>query len=290
MKKLLFIFLFLGWSAAQAQENILVMIPGFFNYPQGSGEVSDSRGAYFSKVILATIREWGYSPEIIDNLNPVGTLAENSQLLQVALQQLVADHPQANFKVIAHSAGGLYLADVLTRLPDLPFHTVVTIATPYAGVRIVDILAEVPGFKKITAALDLRAVREFKSANMPAFISQLRLPAGIRWIALGAAQPVCELLTCLEAQYQPWLFSMIWQFAGEPGDGVVSTASATATGLHFLNNQGAEAPIERWDFVLPLDHWDQTLDPPLIELMGVINSGWVGQEQALVYNSILSQI
>ena len=116
------------------------------------------------------------------------------------------------------------------------------------------------------------------------------MPAQVRWIALGGAQRTCNLLSCTDAQYLSWLLSAIWQFAHELGDGVVSTASATAINSHILNSAGGEATIERWNMVLPLDHLKQVLDSQVFGILGELNTRWIDDQQALVYQSILKQI
>jgi hypothetical protein len=284
-----FVFLAMFFcSLAAAEEKIAVLVPGFFNLP---GQKSGAGLPYFSRTIVDTVRASGYTPIVINDLNPVGSLQENGERVRQELTDIAARYPGVKLTVLAHSAGGLYTGHALTLQPDLPIVNVVTISTPYAGVELIELLKWIPGFKTITNVLNLSALREFESAAMAQTLAQIRIPQRVRWIALSAAQPTCGILTCAEAQYQSWLLSFAWRFSKKSGDGVVAVDSALAHSVTIASFEGAPKKIETWEgFVVPLEHWETVLDAGFFGVLGVANTGWIDQQQRLVFSEILSQL
>jgi hypothetical protein len=275
-------------SLASAEEKIAVLVPGFFNLP---GQKANVGLPYFSTTIVETVRASGYTPVVINDLNPVGSLLENGERVRQELTEIAARYPGAQLTVIAHSAGGLYTGHALTLQPDLPIANVVTISTPYAGVELIELLKWIPGFKTITNVLNLAALQEFESSAMAKTLAQIRIPQRVRWIALSAAQPACGVLNCAEAQYQSWLLSFAWRFSKKTGDGVVAVDSALAKSVTIASFDGQPKKIETWDgFVVPLEHWETVLDAKFFTLIGVVNTGWIDQQQRAVYSKILSQL
>lgn len=151
---------------------------------------------------------------------------------------------------------------------------------PYHGAEIVDLLRWVPGYPVITRALNLDNLREFEAAGMPEILAHLVWQKNVRWIALGAAQPTCGMLSCARAENQSWLLSLAWRFAGQEGDGVVSVASARASDLNF----------EPWDYVVPLEHWEVVLDREWFRALGVTNVGWIEDRQRETFAAIADRL
>lgn len=276
-------------SSLWAQDKFIVLVPGFFNFP---GDSSQTLGLhYFSKAILETVREQGYTPIMIENLDPVGSVAENGARLRVDLQQLTTQHPHASFAAIGHSAGGLYLAWALDAQPNLPLDQVVTIATPYHGVDMIELLKVIPGWRTLTAALNLKSLQEFENERMNGIFTRLRLPPHTRWIALAAAQPTCLLWSCADAANQSWLLSLAWTFNHNAGDGVVSVQSALGQNFTWIATDGQRKPLENWaDFVIPLEHWEIALESRMFPLLGVQNPRWIEQQQRQVFTQILHRL
>jgi hypothetical protein len=272
---------------AWAQEKIVILVPGFFNTPGQKGIGLQ----YFSQNIVNSVRKLGYTPIVIGDLNPVGSLQVNGDLLLNDLRVIGAQYPQSSITVLAHSAGGLYVAHALTVQPDLPIANVVTISTPYAGADLVDLVKWIPGFATVTDALDLSALQEFESAKMQSTLAALRIPQRVRWVSLGAAQPACVMLSCALAEYQTWLLSIPWSFAKKLGDGVVSVDSATARGVTVAMTEGGDKLIELWpDYVIPLEHWKIVLDAGIFSLFNEINTHWITTTQRDMVTTILTRL
>ncbi len=285
--RLLFLSLFFS-SALHAQEKIAILVPGFFNIP---GQKTNVGLTYFSRTIVRAVQASGYTPVVINDLDPVGSIVQNGERLRVELREIAARHPGAQLTILAHSAGGLYTGYALTVEPSLPIANVVTISTPYAGVELVELLKWIPGYSTVTKVLNLTNLNEFQSQAMQQTLAALRIPQRVRWIALGAAQPVCNLLSCAKAQNQTWLLSLAWRFSDKTGDGVVATESATAKGISVLTQEGTALKIETWpDFVIPLEHWETVLDADFFTLLGVVNTGWIQETQRSIFTQILKQL
>jgi hypothetical protein len=274
MHKILALLAFLILNPSAQAEHLVVLVPGFFNLPS-----VQPLPKYFGQTIVNTLREQGLTPIVLDNLNPIGSLSENGARVENDLIEIAAAHPGQSLDVIAHSAGGLYVAQALTRNPTLPLHHVITACTPYDGVKLVDLLDRIPGFKELTRFLNLQALSEFQSVHMPNLRAQLRIPNTVRWTALAAAQPVCNFITCAEASHQSWLLSMAWRFADEAGDGVVSVSSAEGRDVGWK--------MENWSgYVIPLEHWETVLDADWFSALGVADPSWIRQKQIEVYRQI----
>jgi hypothetical protein len=259
---------------------MVVLLPGFFN--------SLAADSYFSNAIVKTIEKRGHVVAIVNNLLPTGTLAQNGQLTAQFLNQLHAKYPTQVLIVIAHSAGGFYLLSALDRLAkagvQLPIQTVVTLSTPYMGVDLVENLSRtMPAFNTLTKFFSLSSLSEFRTAATQQFLSQHAWPKNIRWVALGGEQNSCRLIFCNDASRLSWVMSLAQSFIGRPSDGIVSFSSSVASGLNL--------PIERWsDFLVPLDHWEATLDYRLFSMLGVTNVKWIRDQQALLYGEILNRL
>lgn len=279
---------FCSLAQASAHEKFILLIPGFFNFP---GHHSVIGLQYFSPTIVKTIREQGFTPLVIDNLDPVGSVDENGSRLLRDIRDLAAKYPGAKFSAIAHSAGGLYLARALTSDPSLPIESVVTISTPYKGAKLVDLLRQIPGFDRLTSSLNLINLQEFHAATMSAIWASLRIPQQVRWVALAAKQPACHLLDCERAESQSWLLSLLWHFSREDGDGVVSVDSSLGQGARLFTTDGREKHIETWPgFVVPLEHWEAVLDSHLFTLLGVANTEWIDEQQRKVFLKIVHHL
>jgi len=271
----------LSSSCFAVESPIVVLVPGYFNFPGVKAPFLNQRLQYFSSTILATLRAEGLTPVMIEDLDPVGTVAENGDRVKTHFRQIAKQHPSTKISVIAHSAGGLYTAKALTDQPDLPIQEVITIATPYKGAELADLIKWIPAQEEILNVLDLRSLREFQSDQIGAVTSQLRLPRKVRWVALGAEQEVCHLASCWHAYHMSWILSLAWSFMERRGDGVVSVESATHSVLPAQG--GGLIQMENWqDVPIPLDHWKVVLEPALFKAVGVTDTDWIaGQQQAI---------
>lgn len=269
------IWLVLLFAPVMAQARVVFLVPGFFSLPD-HGPLPRP----FSKAITETLEARGLQPVVITGLDPVGSFQANGGRLLAILRAFEETHPGETYDVVAHSAGGLYMAEALTRDPHLRVGTVITIATPYHGAEIVDLLHWVPGYPVITRALNLENLKEFEASGMPEILARIVWQKNVRWLALAAAQPTCGVLSCARAEAQSWLLSLAWRFAGVEGDGVVSAASARATDLGF----------EPWDYTVPLEHWEVVLDSDWFRALGVTNPGWIERRQREAFSAIAGRL
>lgn len=276
--------------AAACSEQLVIMIPGFFNVPGFKAPLNFID--YYSKNVAETVEKNHRKPIILKNLIPTGDVVANSQIVLRDIQDLAVQHPGCLFDVIAHSAGGLYLASALTADPTLPLRTVVTISTPYNGAEILDLISWVPGWRTLVAWLNLEALKDFDQNKSKEMLSHLRIPQSIRWIAMAAAQKPCFLLSCSSSNKMSWLLSLGWNLGGESvGDGIVSTSSAFLDGDQLLSIDNTQKTVERWtDMVIPLEHWELVLDPESFKVLGVKDPEWIRQQQIKSYTKILERI
>ena len=259
-----------------AQARVVFLVPGFFSLPD-HGPLPRP----FSKAITETLSERSLQPIVVTGLDPVGSFQANGARLLTILQAFERAHPGEEYDVIAHSAGGLYMAQALTLEPRLRVGTVITIATPYHGAEIVDLLRWIPGFSVLTHALNLENLKEFEASGMPAILARIVWRKNVRWMAIGAAQAPCEgPVSCGRAENQSWLLSLAWRFAGVEGDGVVSVDSARARDLGFTP----------WDFVVPLEHWEVVLDADWFRALGVSNPGWIERRQRATFAAVAERL
>lgn len=274
----IFTFIF-SFAQAHGSEKIIVLVPGFFNFP---GHDSPIGLQYFSQTIVRTIQDEGYETEIFDNLNPVGTVSDNGHRVLKNLQDLVATNPQAEIAILAHSAGGLYVAQALTLDPSLPVKAVVTVSTPYLGSELIELLDKLPGFFQMTQLFNLLSLQEFQPRRMNAIWDSLRIPRSVHWATVASEQPACRLLSCRLAENQSWLLSTAWRFTRKTGDGVVSVESALGK-----PSQG----VEPWaDLTIPLEHWEAVLDSNYFAFLGVSNTRWIDEQQRESYLKILNRL
>ncbi|RZA05966.1 MAG: hypothetical protein EOP11_11500 [Proteobacteria bacterium] len=285
-------------AGPECPKRLLVLVPGFFSQP---GQATDdtppyeedqtSGFVYFSNEILRTAREQGFSPWVVRDLDRFGDFALNGERLLNDFRGLAERFPGCPFSVIAHSAGGLYTAYALTRDPSLPIKNVVTLGTPYQGSELTNLIAWIPGWKKVVAWLNLKSLREFRRDGMGQILSGLRVPAGVRWVALGGSQKPCFLITCSDARSLTWILSTAWNFTSREGDGVVDIESARAKDVVIPTVDGASIKPEQWlDLPIPLDHWKMTQEAERFAYLGVLNPGWIREEQRRIYTEILKRL
>ena len=277
---------------AVAGDPVVVLIPGFFNTAiPGELKLSEGYIPYFSRKIIDTVRARA-TVAVVDTLLPTGTLETNGVLLEKFLSATVARYPGRKFIAIAHSAGGLYLMRALTLRPDLPFKTVVTIATPYTGVEFIDKLADnIPGLDALAHYLHLDILREFRRDNMASILGRVSVPDHIRWISIAGYQPSCFLWTCGESSHLSWLLTVAQQLMEHESDGIVTVDSALGRGAAIQSRSGRPLHLEPWaDFIVPLEHWEIVQDYRFFRSLGVIDVGNVRDLQEQVFNELLDRL
>lgn len=287
MGKLVLFFLLLG-SNAFAQETCrskpLIFVPGFFSVFKQEGTAFH----YFSPTILRTAEQFGYSTYVVNDLDPVGSIAENGARLERELPKIQNLFPGCELTFLGHSAGGLYIAHALTHFPQTPVKAVITISTPYAGSDILRLVKLVPGWRKLAQWLNLESIREFAPETMAEIVGQFHLP-NVPWILVGAEQKTCFLLSCALPSRMNWVLSAPWTFTPDRGDGMVSLESSYA-----LQGNAAFFPargVERWtDLTFPLDHMKSVHDASFFNMLGQTDSGWVDRQQVESYAALFRRL
>ena len=273
-----------GSTSQAGVRPVIVMVPGFFN--------SLSVDPYFAQIIVDTIHARGLDVVAVDNLSSVGSVEENSDRLYTFIMKTSAQFPGRKMVLLGHSAGGLYSLLALTKHPELPVETLVSIGTPFGGVEFVDNLTtHVPGLDSLVKFIHLDSMREFGTKRMGAVLEKIRVPDKLRLIALAAYQPPCLLIGCARAENLSWVLSVAQHLMSSPSDGVVTVSSALAKGVELKRFNGTAFAFERWDdFVIPLEHWEVVGEAPVFHLLGVVNTDYIKSVQVSMFNSLFERL
>lgn len=265
------------YEAAGSREHseIVVLVPGFF---------SSFAKPYFSSDIIQTIQSEGYSVAVADQLDPMGKVANNSQALLSLFRSLHRKFPERSMIVIGHSLGGIYTLLAMDQDRQLPIHKVITLATPYDGVGVVDgVDQKLPGVGELAKFLNLESLLEMRRTTVQAILRDHPIPAGVHWVALGGIEKKCFLLTCALPERLSWLMSIGQFFIGrEASDGIVTYNSALA--------RGSNLQIERWEDPIPLEHWEMVLPHSVFSTLGVGQTTWIRDQQIKLYRGILEKV
>lgn len=279
--------LILFFACGALAKPVVVLVPGFFNSLAPGSE----KGPYFSHTILTTLQNRA-KVYVVDNLSPVGSVADNGNRLATFLTSVAHDNPGAPISLITHSAGGYYAFYALSHHSEFPVKAVVTLATPYRGVEwLTDLTLLHPELEAIADYLSLGSLREFEAANALKLAESFRLPEGLRVVAVAGTQDPCGGLDCSQAEKLSWPFAITQKIMSEASDGIVNRDSALATNVHLLRLSGRAVDIERWtDMNIGLEHWEMVLDANLGHLLGVVNTDYVDRRQKEFYAQILDRL
>lgn len=272
---------------------VIVLVPGFFN-SLAPGRVSTTPPfayPYFSGTIVGTLDKFG-TVLTVNNLLPVGTVEQNGEILERFLVTAAEKHPGRKMVLIAHSAGGLYAMRALTARPELPVETVVTIATPYGGVELVDnVAAQAKVLDTLAIFLNLESLRQFKKAKVAAMIAGFALPDRVRWITLAGTQPPCRLAGCGDARNLSWILTLAQGLMKNASDGIVTFESALGRHVGIRAASGRPFALESWaDFNFALEHWEMVSDSRLFTVLGVMNSGYINDMQIRFFERIFERL
>ena len=272
---------------AASAKPVIVLVPGFFN----SLAPGTSAGPYYSSTVVRTL-SGSAQVFVIDNLSPVGRVAENGERLATYLNGIRKQYPGQPIILLTHSAGGFYSFYALTHHPDLPVKAIVTMALPYAGVEwISNLTFKFPQLESIAEFLSLGSLEEFESANAIKMSQSFRLPDGVRVIAIAGTQPPCLGLGCALAENLSWPLAMTQETMSQASDGIVTLDSALAKGLALRSNSGRWLQIERWsDINIGLEHWEMVIDSTFSVLVGVVDTGYIDRQQKSIYSQILKRL
>lgn len=306
-----FILSFSMLSYAQAPHNtkikqaiILVpgyfntIIPGFFNiasqnYYQTSNhfnvEQAPTYGPYWSQTIIQSLEKKGFDLYIVDNLNPIGTIEENAWRLKLYFDRINSEisrsTSQLNIKpwIFAHSAGGLYSLYAAAKYK-IAFSKLITLGTPFNGLKIVERIHEIPILGKNLTQLLPASFYQLSPTKIHALLDQIQYQL-----------PKIEIINFAGIQTQPYNvwdhfnstylsppLRIISELIDEASDGIVEKSSALARNLVLYDETGAVINFHRqFTLPIPLEHWEQVLDYRFFTIMGIwnLNSIRQGQEQ-----------
>jgi hypothetical protein len=289
---ILIISVFALVAHAESPKKIVVLVPGYFN-SLAPGYFRGQRpevGPYWSIDIIRTFQVQGFpSVYVVNNLNPFGTIVENSNRLREYLNQLHQSlHGQAvEYYLVGHSAGGLYSLTVASST-QLPIKKVVSISTPLAGASIVDSVYQT-WFGTVAEWLSLDSIRELTETNVKQYLSQFRLPEGLQYYVYGGYQP--SSIDFLPAENLSFPFYVTSKLIGEASDGVISYRSATDNHFRLQSVHGnlIQTFVEQKDYI-HLDHSEQVLDYRICALLGTQHPEYIQQEQIRFYSVVAKRL
>lgn len=281
-------FLFVMFmSAAANAAPLVVLVPGFFN----SLAPGSAAGPYFSSAIVNTLEQRA-TVFVVSNLSPVGTVAENGELLATYLEGLSAKYPGQKVTLITHSAGAFYAFHALTTHPSLPVQNIVTLAGLYNGSEFIDNLtSSFPGMATVEKYIGLQSLGEFRAANSAQMLASFRIPDAVHIYALAGTQSSCLAVTCADAHYLSWILTLTGGLIPGASDGIVQQTSALATGITMRATSGKTfRPVVWSDLNVALEHWEMVVDASLFLAIGVVDTGYISSQQQYVYSEILNRL
>jgi pimeloyl-ACP methyl ester carboxylesterase len=291
MKKVLFAFVFCLGLSAQAALTNLVLVPGFFNsaIPAPDHFGNPWEQPYFSHDIVRQLSTLTTKLLVVDNLNPVGSVADNGTRLINFLKAHEQEFGGKPITLLAHSAGGLYSL-YAAAYSDLPINQVITVSTPFRGMRLFAAIEEqgIP-IETLTAPFCLKNLMGLREAAVQNFLSSLQFKHPLRLDVFGGYQPTGLAFWDWRVLSTPLVpFQALIK---EPSDGIVTVDSAlNPVGLASLVTRNRSTlNLQIHKEVLNLEHWEVILDAELTRLYGILNVGSLREAQKKIYTYILQQ-
>ncbi len=276
MKLLLILFSILISIRSFANQEVVVLVPGFFN---------SFTAEYFSDNIIETFEKRGLKVYVAKGLNPIGTVEDNGERLTKILANIEAtEKRKVDFNVVAHSAGGLYTLYVANK-GLYSIKNLLSVSTPYGGVQFIQKwIDDCSVFDAITKWAHLDGLRQLSTAGVTKFLDTIRVPPNLKIIAFGGTQgPSLDIWNSRNLSLP---FVVTSSYISEKSDGIVGFSSAMAVG-RVKTTLGTKA-VQKSDpnFKINLDHWEQVLDGYSFLLLGIRNPGYIVKEQTRFYNGL----
>ncbi|AGH95881.1 lipase family alpha/beta hydrolase [Pseudobdellovibrio exovorus] len=274
--KFVFILGFLCTALAAKAQDVVVLVPGFFN---------SLAPEYFSNEIISSFKNKGFKVYIPTGFNPVGTIEDNGSRLEKFLAQVEkAENKRVSFNLVSHSAGGFYSLYVANR-QQFTIKNIVTISTPFQGVDFVTKwLEDSTLFRALTELAHLDSLKQLTPQGVKAFISSVRIQPETKILAFGGFQK--KSLDIWNARYISAPMRISSHFTNGDSDGIVSYSSSMGLG-HIMTTQGKSAvQLRHPNYPLSLDHWEQVLDSHAFLLLGIRNPSYIQKEQKRFYTGI----
>lgn len=272
---LLFAFLF---SVAAAAQDVVVLVPGFFN---------SFAPEYFSEDIIRCFQKKDFKVYVITGLNPIGTIEENGAKVTQLLKS-IRKAELGRINIVAHSAGGFYsLLAIQNGGADI--QNLITISTPYLGLDFLQAWREGSSlFTKLTDLASLQGLRQLTPQYTENFMKTVRVPEKLNIYTYGGQQP--RNLDIWNAKNLSGVLRITAHYIPNETDGIVSLKSSLGIhGLQTISNKAAKMFVDR-NFLMSLEHWEQVLDYRNFILLGVRNIDVIRDRQIYFYNQIADLI
>ncbi len=266
------IILFLFFSLSTKANEIVVLVPGFFN---------TFTPEYFSKDVVHSFTRKGLKVYVAKDLNPIGSILENGTRLEKFLQsvQTVEGHP-VEFNIVAHSAGGFYSLWVADR-KNIHIKSLFTVSTPFKGIEFIQTWLEKSFlFSNLADLAYLEGLRELTPGGVQKFLKTIHLNSKMQINIFGGYQN--ESLDITDARNISAPLLVTSHFISGKSDGIVSMNSALG-----LNPVTKTPP---GDLIIHLEHWEQVLEPTAFVFLGIRNTEYIQQEQARFYTKLADLI
>ncbi|MGZ3690974.1 MAG: lipase family alpha/beta hydrolase [Pseudobdellovibrio sp.] len=276
MKLLLLILSILVSTRSFANQEVVVLVPGFFN---------SFAAEYFSDDIVNTFQKRGLKVYVATGLNPIGTIEDNGERLEKMLANVEAlEKHKVDFNIVAHSAGGLYTLYVANK-GNFNIKNLLSVSTPYKGVEFIQKwIDDCTIFDELTKWAHLDGLRQLTPNGVAAFIDKIRVPANMKVIAFGGTQGVS--LDIWNSRNLSLPFVVTDHYISEDSDGIVGFSSAMAVG-RIKTTLGTMAVQKNFpNFQINLDHWEQVLDGNSFILFGIRNPDYIVNEQVRFYSGL----
>ncbi len=267
-------------AAEPANQNIVVLVPGFF---------SSITSEYFSKEVRNAFVAQGFRVYVIDNLNPVGTVEDNGTRLIKDLERIEAtEKKHVNFNIVAHSAGGLYTL-FAAHTQKFTIKNLLSVSTPYAGVEFIEHwLKNSKAFNALTSVAHLDGLKQLSPRLIAPFMNSVRVPSDMRITAFGGTQK--KGLDISNAKTLSLPFYVTSAHISSVSDGIVGLNSALAVGSIMTVDNTRALQTAQSDNQINLDHWEQVLTADSFFFMGIRNPSYIRNEQTRFYTGLATYL
>jgi len=262
--------------SASAEQEIVVLVPGFFN---------TFAHEYFSTEVVHAFEQRGFKVYVATGLNPIGTVEDNGSRLDQYMDRVeLTEHRHVNFNVVAHSAGGLYTLFV-ANLHRHHIKNLLTVATPYKGVEFLQKWLDNSAlFKTVTDLAQLDGLKQLTPQGVAKFLDTVRVAPDMKITAFAGTQK--KGLDIWNAENLSVPFRLTSACISEESDGIVGLSSALGVGsIKTTDNRMASQKFNS-GYRANLEHWEQVLEGYSFLLLGIRNPGYVIDEQARFYGGL----
>jgi len=263
-------------SAARTGQEVVVLVPGFFN---------TFTPEYFSSEIVKSFEKRGFTVYVTTGLNPIGTVEDNGERLSHMLERIEQiEKRHVKFNVVAHSAGGLYTLYAANK-QKYEINNLITVATPFKGVEFVQRwLDNSILFRTLTDLAHLEGVKQLTPQGVAKFMETVRVSPNMKITAFAGSQK--KSLDIWNARNLSLPFRVTSSCISGDSDGIVGVSSALGVGaVRTTANTQANQRFNA-NFKVNLEHWEQVLDGFSFLFLGIRNPGYIVDEQERFYSGI----